>query len=75
MTVYAPDPAAVAADRSSMDDTLIYMPTVVADPAPDPAPATPAPARPSMDSDDAPGGGALRRYPRPAAYLQTDSGS
>lgn len=81
MTVYAPDPAAVAADRSSMDDTLIYMPTVVADPAPapapapDPAPATPAPARPSMDSDDPPGGGALRRYPRPAAYLQTDSGA
>lgn len=80
MTVYAPDPAAVAGDMS-MDDTLIYMPTVVADSAPDPAPATPAVATPAaatpptMDSDEPTGGGTMRRYPRPAAYLQTGNGS
>ncbi|WP_415925503.1 pyridoxal phosphate-dependent aminotransferase [Streptomyces sp. ME19-01-6] len=71
MTVYAPDPAAVGTGMST-DDTLIYMPTVVTDSVPGPAPAA---ARPSIDSDDPPGGGALRRYPRPAAYLQTDNGS
>ncbi|MER6142373.1 aminotransferase class I/II-fold pyridoxal phosphate-dependent enzyme [Streptomyces sparsogenes] len=56
---------------SSMDDTLIYMPTVVTDSAPDPAP-TSAPAPEPLDSDAPSGGGALRRYPRPAAYRQAD---
>ncbi|WP_076972068.1 pyridoxal phosphate-dependent aminotransferase [Streptomyces sparsogenes] len=74
MTVYAPNPASAGADSSSMDDTLIYMPTVVTDSAPDPAPAS-APARPApepLDSEAPSGGGALRRYPRPAAYRQAD---
>ncbi|MEU1665339.1 aminotransferase class I/II-fold pyridoxal phosphate-dependent enzyme [Streptomyces sparsogenes] len=74
MTVYTPNPASAGADSSSMDDTLIYMPTVVTDFAPDPAQAS-APARSApepLDSDAPSGGGALRRYPLPAAYRQAD---
>ncbi|MEU5613035.1 aminotransferase class I/II-fold pyridoxal phosphate-dependent enzyme [Streptomyces sparsogenes] len=70
----APSFQAAPQVQQPMDDTLIYMPTVVTDSAPDPAPAS-APARPApepLDSDPPSGGGALRRYPRPAAYRQAD---
>ncbi|MFK4188745.1 aminotransferase class I/II-fold pyridoxal phosphate-dependent enzyme [Streptomyces sparsogenes] len=70
----APSFQAAPQVQQPMDDTLIYMPTVVTDSAPDPAPAS-APARPApepLDSDTPSGGGALRRYPRPAAYRQAD---
>ncbi|MEU9790147.1 histidinol-phosphate transaminase [Streptomyces sparsogenes] len=71
----APSFQAAPQVQQPMDDTLVSMPTVVTDSAPDPAPAS-APARPApepLDRDAPSGGGALRRYPRPAAYRQADA--